>query len=266
MNELRPYYSIVSARMRSLLQYRSAAIAGFGTQLFWGLIRVVVFTAFYHSSTRQQPLSLSEMISYLWLIQAMFALAMWNVDQDVRGMIRTGTVAYELLRPVDLYGLWFSRALAARIAPTLLRAVPLFIVATLFLGLHLPPTPSAFAAWVLTTCVAFGLAAAFSVLITISLLYTVSGDGIVRMAPTLMYVCSGMMLPLPLMPPWTQPLLNFLPFRGIVDTPFRLYTGNLPLHDLPLALAHQLLWLLVLVLCGRKLLHNAMHRLVVQGG
>ena len=263
---LRPYIAVVGARFRALLQYRAAAWAGFGTQLFWGVLRVAIFTAFYRSTTRPQPLSLRDMISYLWLTQALFALAMWNVDQDVRTMIRTGTVAYELLRPVDLYGLWYSRALASRLAPTVLRAVPMFVVATLLLGLRLPPSLASFAAWVTATCGAFALAAAFSTLLTISLLYTVSGDGITRLAPTLMYSLSGMLLPLPLMPAWAQPLVGFLPFHDIIDTPFRLYMGNLPPSALGAALAHQLVWTLALVVCGRVLLHRAARRLVVQGG
>ncbi len=263
---LRPYISVAAARFRAMLQYRAAAIAGFGTQLFWGLIRVAIFTAFYHSTSQPQPLSLPDMISYLWLTQAMFALAMWNVDADVRSMIRSGTVAYEMLRPLDLYGLWYSRALAARIAPTLLRAIPMFIVAMLFLGLRLPPTVGAFFAWAIATCGAFALAAAFSALMTISLLYTVSGDGLTRLAPTIMYVFSGLLIPVPLMPAWAQPVVNFLPFRAIMDTPFRLYTGNIPVAHLPAVLLHQTAWMLVLVMSGRLLLRNATRRLVVQGG
>lgn len=262
---LRPYQAVVSARFRALLQYRAAAFAGFATQLFWGIIRVTIFTAFYAASP-QQPISLPDMISYLWLTQAMFALAMWNVDQDIRTMIRTGTVAYEMLRPVDLYSLWYSRALASRLAPTILRALPMFVIATLFLGLRLPPSWTALGAWMLTTCAALGLAAALSTLLTISLLYTVSSDGITRLAPTLMYVFSGMLLPLPLMPAWAQPVVNFLPFHDIIDTPFRLYSGNIPVTDLGPVLAHQLIWLAVLIGAGRVLLQKATHRLVVQGG
>jgi ABC-2 type transport system permease protein len=261
----RPYGAVVSARFRAMLQYRAAAVAGFGTQLFWGVIRVAIYTAFYRSSARPQPLPLPDMISYLWLTQAMFALAMWNVDQDVRAMIRTGTVAYEMLRPLDLYGLWYCRALAARLAPTLLRAIPMFFVA-LFLGLRLPPSLGAFAAWATATCGAFALAAAFSALMTISLLYTVSGDGITRLAPTIMYAFSGMLLPLPLMPAWAQTIVGFLPFRDLIDSPFRLYTGNIPAAHLGMELAHQISWLLVLVVVGRLLLRRATRRLVVQGG
>ena len=263
---LRPYLAVSAARFRALLQYRAAAIAGFGTQLFWGLLRIAIFTAFYRSTNRPQPLPLADMVSYIWLSQAMFALAMWNVDTDVRGMIRSGTVAYEMLRPLDLYGLWFSRALAARIAPTLLRAIPMFLVAGLFFDLHAPPTIGALLAWVLATCGAFALAAAFSTLLTITLLYTVSGDGISRLAPTVMYIFSGLLIPIPLMPTWAQPVVNFLPFRAIMDTPFRLYTGNIPLSRLPATLLHQVAWMLVLIWLGRLLLRHATRRLIVQGG
>lgn len=260
------YLAVWSARFRTLLQYRAAAVAGFGTQLFWGLIRVMIFTAFYQSTSAPQPMPLPDLVTYLWLTQAMFALAMWNVDQDVRAMIRDGTVAYEMLRPVDLYTLWYSRALAARVAPTLLRAAPMFVVAGLFLGLRAPASLASGLAWAATTCGAFLLTASFSALVTVSLLYTLAGEGMMRLAPTLTYTLSGLLIPLPLLPAWAQSILGFLPFRGIIDTPFRLYMGNLPATQLGAALAHQLTWTVVFVLFGRWLLARATRRLVVQGG
>ena len=45
-------------------------------------------------------------------------------------MMRTGNVAYERLRPVDTYFYWFARAMAWRAAATLLRSIPLLLVAT----------------------------------------------------------------------------------------------------------------------------------------
>ncbi len=41
-------------------------------------------------------------------------LLLWRPDPESRSSLRTGNVAYELLRPVDLYGLWFARAIAGR--------------------------------------------------------------------------------------------------------------------------------------------------------
>ncbi len=124
-----PYLAILSARFRTLLQYRAAAAAGFGTQLFWGLIRMMIFEAFYRSTTAAQPMSYEEVVSYVWLGQATLVLLPWNVDREIQAMVRSGTVAYEMLRPLDLYSLWFTRAVAWRTAPMLLRCVPMFIVA-----------------------------------------------------------------------------------------------------------------------------------------
>ena len=44
------------------------------------------------------------MVTYVWLGQAFLLLTMLTIDGDLHAMIRTGNVAYELLRPVDLYG------------------------------------------------------------------------------------------------------------------------------------------------------------------
>ena len=93
---------------------------------------------------------LPEVRTYIWLGQALLAMLPWNVDRDVRDMIRSGTVAYELLRPLDLYNLWYCRALAWRVAPTLLRAVPLVAVASRSWAWPLPPSPASAAAWALS--------------------------------------------------------------------------------------------------------------------
>ncbi len=262
------YYAILSARFRTLLQYRAAALAGFGTQLFWGLIRLMIFEAFYRSSSAPQPMRLDEVITYLWLGQAMFAMMPYTVtpDADVKNMIRSGTVAYELVRPLDLYTLWYSRLIAGRIAPTLLRAIPMFVVAMLFFGMRFPPSPASALAWVLTTFGALLLGCALSNLVTVSLLWTISGEGISRAAPSLVFLFSGMLVPLPFFPDWAQPIVNFLPFRGMVDVPFRLYTGNIPPSQAGASFAHQMAWTLAFVLVGRALLARGARRLVVQGG
>jgi len=262
------YAAVLSARFRTLLQYRAAALAGLCTQLFWGLIRVMIFEAFYRSSTAPQPIPYRDIVTYVWLGQALFAMTPYtaNPDPEVRSMIRSGSVAYELARPLDLYGLWYMRALAARAAPTLLRSIPLATCALLFFGMRLPPSPQSAAAWALATIGALALISAFMTLMTISLLWTISGDGITRIMPSLVAVASGMVVPLPLFPGWAQGILTALPFRGMVDYPFRLYMGHIPASQLPVVLASQLAWTAAFVVIGRVALARGVRRLVVQGG
>lgn len=263
---LTPYRAVLEARFRVLIQYRTAAAAGFVTQVFWGFIRVMIFEAFYQSSAAAQPMSFPDVVSYIWLGQATLALLPWAPDPDLRAMVRTGGVAYELLRPVDLYNLWYARAVAMRAAPTLLRATPLLLCALLWLGLRPPPSVAAGAAWLALTFGALLLASAITALMNISLLWTISGEGVARLIPTIANLFSGMIIPLPFYPEWAQVIVRFLPFRGLVDVPFRVFTGHLPAEQVWGLLAHQLAWTVLLVVLGRWLLRRAAHRLVVQGG
>ena len=260
------YFAVFSARFRTLLQYRAAAFAGFGCQLFWGLMRVMIFTAFYHSVSTPQPLSLEQTITYLWLVQALLMVVPWTGDAEVSEQIRTGNVAFEMVRPVDLYSLWFARALAQRTAPAILRSFPMFIVAGAFLGLNPPSSIQAAIAFLVAILGGVLLSASFTVLQSVFLFWTISGVGAARLFPSLVLFCSGMLVPLPLFPKWAQPILDFLPFRGIIDAPFRIYLGHMPVSETFSLLIHQLLWLLVIVLFTRWLLQRGLRQAIIQGG
>jgi ABC-2 type transport system permease protein len=274
--QFRPYIAVVSARFRMLLQYRAAAIAGLVTQIFWGLVRIMILDAFYRSSTSasQQPMTLHEVAGYVWLGQAFLAMLPWNVDGQIREMVRNGSIAYELTRPTDLYTLWFARALALRTAPTLLRSIPIFAFSMLILPLirlvewQLSPPPSIAAAlcWIACMIGAITLSCAITTLLNISLLWTISGEGISVLVTALVILLTGMVIPLPLFPDWSQPLLRSLPFAGIVDLPFRVYTGNIHVRDAGWVLMHQAIWSIGLIAFGRWLLSRGMRRVVIQGG
>jgi ABC-2 type transport system permease protein len=75
-----------------------------------------------------------------------------------------------------------------------------------------------------------------------------------------------MLVPLPMFPAWAQPILAWLPFAGLVDLPFRIYTGHLPTNELVAVVARQVGWTIALVMLGRWLLARGLRRLVVQGG
>jgi ABC-2 type transport system permease protein len=262
------YAALFRARFRTLLRYRAAALAGIGTQVFWGLLKVMILEAFYRNSTVPQPMSFRDTVTYTWLGQAFLMMLPFtaNPDPEVRQMIRTGAVAYELTRPLDLYGLWYTRALAARSAPTLLRSVPQFVIAMTFFGMQPPPSVTSAVAWLAATFGALLLVSAVMAFVTITLLWTVSGDGVARITPSLAMLGAGLIIPLPLFPAWARPIFDFLPFRGMADAPFRLYLGHLPPSALGGVLLHQFLWTAFFVWAGRALLARGLNRLVVQGG
>lgn len=268
------YTAIISARFRILLQYRAAALAGVVTQVFWGLIKIMILWAFYRVSRTSQPITFEEAVGYTWLGQAFLGMQPWNVDGDVRGQIRSGSIAYELARPVDLYAFWYCRAIGWKLAAPLMRCIPIFVFAGIVLpligsgdwSLRLPPTWGSTAGFALTLLGTLLLSCAITNLYNISFLWTVGGEGIFPLLGACSLLMSGMIIPLPLFPDWLATVFYALPFSGLADTPYRVYTGNYEAWKALPLFAHQLGWTVVLVLLGRWVLGRGLKRVVVQGG
>ena len=139
---MRKYLSFFRLRFIMGLQYRAAALAGVSTQFFWGLMEVMIFSAFYKADAAAFPMSLSATISYVWLQQAFLAFfAVWMLEGEIFEAIRKGNLAYELARPVDIYAMWFARSVATRLSRAMLRCFPILLMALLIpapYGLRLP--------------------------------------------------------------------------------------------------------------------------------
>lgn len=260
-----PCLAILAARFRLLLQYRAAAAAGIACQFFWGLIRMMIFRAFYEGGAGAAPIRLDQTVAYVWLSQAFMMLLPFRADAEIHEMIRSGNVAYELLRPANLYSLWYAREIANRTAPVALRAAPMLAAATLAGWLHWPG-PANLAACAAALVAATLLAASVSLLMTLAMFWTLSGRGITLLLSPTMFLLSGMILPLPLFPEFLQPVLRALPFAGLIDLPLRLFVQHIPATAVLGVLAHQLGWTIVLIAAGHAVLRRATRRLVVQGG
>lgn len=266
---MRALLGIFRMRFGILLNYRMAALAGIATQIFFGLVMVMVYHAFYGGGATGLPMTLAETTTYVWLGQAFLGLIPWNGDREIQAMIRSGDFAYEMVRPLDVYWHWSARMLAGRIAPTMLKATPLILLVSFFgqgtYGLMGPVNMTGFWAFAVALISGICLGIALTNLITISVLFTI-GDGVDRLIPAFVMVFGGLVVPLAMFPDSIQWIIRLLPFSGVVDAPYRFYLGLYKLTELPLVLLHQWLWTLLLIGVGRFLMQKASRRVIVQGG
>ena len=78
------YLSYFKLKYITGLQYRIAALAGLSTQFFFGFVYVSIYVAFYESGGSNLPMKLEEVITYIWLEQAFFALIyMLHRDKEI---------------------------------------------------------------------------------------------------------------------------------------------------------------------------------------
>lgn len=267
---MRKYQSLFRVKFIGGLQYRTAAWAGIVTQFVWGFLEILMFQAFYQSDPSAFPMSLEATVSYVWLQQAFLALYMiWFWENDIFDSIQSGNVSYELVRPISVYNMWFVRGIATRISRTLLRCLPILIMAFFLPKPYrlIPPTSIGLLALFMMTMI-------LSLLVIISLnmivyflsFYTLNAFGLRMIFQSIGSILSGEILPLPFFPDGVAQILAFLPFASIQNVPFRVYSGDLAGEALTQSVLLQVFWIVTLVMVGKLLEHQIVKKVVIQGG
>lgn len=271
----RPYLAAFRSRFLQMLQYRLAAYAGFFTQCWWGGIKIMVLAAFYSSaSAHEAPLTLGQVITYTWLAQGLLALLPWGGDPEVALAVRTGAVAYDRLRPVNAYALWFARTAgwtAARVLPRVAMMLAFAGVVLPIVGLgdwawQPPAGLSAGMGFIASALLALLLSTSLVMLLNIAAAAALNERGINTLAVPVVIVLSGNLLPLALLPDAWQAALLVQPLAGVMDIPARIYFGQLGGAHMFAALGLQCLWIVLLVATGHAAMGRTMRRLEVQGG
>lgn len=265
---MKVFIKVVQIRIQLLLQYRMAAVAGVFTQMFFGFFMIMIYEAFYQNSSAELPMPIEDLITYVWLGQALLSLLPWNGDREMQRMIKSGQVAFEFLRPINLYWYWYARMMAQRIASVSLRMVPLIAFAALLpepYKINPPQSIEQFLMFLITLISAVFLGVAISNIITISILFTI-GDGVDRILPAIVMFFSGLVIPIPLFPNWSQWLFRLLPFSALTDGPYRFYLGLYRMEEFLFSMIHVSVWTLISISIGVLILNKASKRLVIQGG
>lgn len=267
---MKAYITYFKLKFISGLQYRQAAYAGIATQFFFGFVYIMVYIAFYKSGGNNIPMTLSQMVTYIWLGQGFLALInQYARDQELFKLVKDGGISYELARPKNLYFMWYFKVLGTRLANVTLRVFPLLIITFLLpkpYNLSLPSTFLIFIVFLLSLFMGTLLITGLVVLYPIITLHTMSEKGIVNMVITISDILSGLVVPIPFFPLFLQKISKVLPFQYISDLPFRIYVGNISIENGIYGIIIQLFWLIVVVLLGQVLLTKSMKRVVVQGG
>jgi len=267
---MRKYLALFRMRFANSLQYRAAAIAGMATQLAWGYMEILAFQAFYRANPVAFPMEFSQVVTYIWIQQAFLAIFMvWFYENEIFEAISSGAIAYELVRPMDLYNRWFAQSVANRLARAVLRSLPILLVAFLApppLRMSLPDNGLQFVLFGLSFVLSLGVVVAYTMIVYVTTFFTLSPVGVRIIAAMLADFLAGGILPLPFFPAGFRAVAERLPFAAMQNMPLRIYSGHISGIEALWGICLQIFWLIVLVALGRLIMKRALQQVVVQGG
>jgi len=261
------YLAFARKSFQKQMQYRIANLAGLTTNFFFLLVQIFVYTAFYAARPGPQPLNLKQVMTYFVLCQACLMFQpLWGGRSEIATSIKDGSVALQLTKPVDFQAYWFADESGKACYYSLMRALPTFLLGSLFFNVTIPQQPTILMAFAVSMPLAIFLSTSITITVYGTAFWTLDATGIVGIAHSIITFFSGMLVPLALWPNWLAQIGGWLPFEGLVNIPFSIYLGKITGFAILSAIGKQLIWSLFFCVLGRILLNLGFSRLVIQGG
>ncbi|MFB7308031.1 ABC transporter permease [Streptomyces sp. NPDC056192] len=266
---MRLYAVVAAGGFRRYATYRIATAAGVFTNTVFGFILAYTYMALWDERPQLGGYDMSQALTYVWLGQALLATCAMmggGFEDELMERIRTGDVAIDLYRPIDLQMWWLAGDLGRAAYQLMARGIVPMVLGSLAFPLALPRSPGIWLAFLVS--VTLGVVVSFAVryLVALSAFWLMDGAGASQIAFLAGLFFSGMLLPLTLFPGLLGEVARALPWSALLQVPADVFLGKHTGWGLVEAFAFQGGWALALLLAGRLVQSVATRRVVVQGG
>jgi ABC-2 type transport system permease protein len=264
---VRSWLAFFVAGWRRYSAYRAATLAGAVTNTVFGVVKASITVAAVGSAGGAiAGYDARAASTYSWLVQGLIAtVALFGWD-ELAQRVRSGDVAVDLARPVDLQGSMLAADLGRGAYLLVPRAALPLTVGALFYGLRLPGDPLAYLLGALSVVAAVTISFACRFAVNLVAFWVVELRGVQTLYLVATNVLSGLIVPVAWFPGWLGALAAVTPFPSMLQAPVDILSGRVSGWDAARTLAVQLVWVAVTLALGRVVLARAGRKLVVQGG
>lgn len=266
---MRLYAAVAAGGFRRYATYRTATAAGVFTNTVFGLVVAYTYLALWDERPALGGYDPAQAVTYVWLGQALLAacaLLGGGFENELIERIRTGDIAIDLYRPVDLQLWWLAGDFGRAVFHLLGRGVLPMVFGALLFELALPTAVGTWLAFSVAVVFAIVVSFALRYLVGLSAFWLLDGAGAAQLASLAAMFFSGMLLPLTVFPGLLGEVARALPWSALLQVPADVLLGKSTGFGLLRAYAFQIGWAVVLLGAGRLLQYAATRRVVVQGG
>jgi ABC-2 type transport system permease protein len=257
------YLRLISAGFRRYSTYRQAVVAGLTTNIVFGFMRCAVLLTVFAGSAQVAGYDPAATVTFVWIGQGLLAVVLLWGNTDFGERVRSGDVAIDLLRPVDLQAALLAEDLGRAGFALLTRCTVPVLVGLAFFELTLPNSALRWTAFGVSVLLAVLASFAIRFLLNLVACWLLDWRGLLSLHAVVGSMLSGLVIPIPFFPGWARIAIWATPFPAILQAPIDIAIGRGA--ELPL-LAHQLIWAVCLLAAGRLVLARAVRTLVIQGG
>src|SRR3954468_19535570 len=218
-------WEIAKRGWRRYAAYPWATAAGVFTNTVFGFLQAYILLAIYRHRTSVGGFDSADAVTYVWLAQSMIMTVYIFSWWEFAWRIRDGSVATDLLRPLDIQRYWLAYDLGRAPYHFLLRGLPPFVLGAFVFELHYP-SPLDAVAFLLSLTLAVVVSFGFRFIYNSVAFWLLEFRGVVTLSTTVIIFLSGMAIPIRYFPHALRELCYVLPFGSVIQTPVDIWLGK----------------------------------------
>lgn len=257
--------------LRRHATYRTGALAEAVTNTVFGFLRAYILIALWQARPALGGYEVADAVTFCFLTQALVGPVQIFGGMELTERIRTGDIAVDLHRPVDLQGWWLADDIGRAGSALAFRGAPPLLVGIMAFGLEVPD-PATWAQFAVAVLLAIfvGFGVRYMAALCVFWLHDDRGVQAISLVTALFF--SGLLMPLVVFPEPLGVIAHHLPWAALLQVPADVFLGKAGYFGLDGtagllgAYAFQAAWAVVLFAAGRALTATACRKLVHHGG
>ena len=271
MRRMRIYLPFAVNEIKTQMAYQGAFYLFIFISTFGSFVSYFLWSAIYGSSPKTvlAGLTRDEMTVYIFMAYVTSSIVTIAVSEWVSDDVVKGTVAMQLIKPIDYRLSLIARATGQMIYRFIVPSVFIWAGLELYqyfvLGLGFTGIGN-IALYLLSCILSFLIYVLFDFCVGMIAFFTSYVFGLYLVKDALLRFLTGQLIPLSFFPEAVQGVFEFLPFSSMLYTPVMIYLGKYQGNELLFVLLRQAVWVLILYALGSLVWNRVTKRLVVLGG
>ena len=206
------------------------------------------------------------MLTYVVISSALSVLLITNVERRIQMSVIKGTVATDMMKPINIFGSYFAEDIGSITALVFQNMVPILIIGSLMTGIPRMADIRDLPLFILSVLESFLINWLIAALFGMIAFTTVNIDALIQVKKHLLRLLSGSIIPIWFFPAGVSRVLESLPFVYIYQLPLSIYIGRGDRAQHLAQMRIQLLWLVILAGVFYFVQNRVTRKVMVQGG
>ena len=222
--------------------------------------------ALYRQKSSAAGVNSEDMLTYIIMSSVLSVLLITNVERRIQKSVEKGTVATDLMKPVNLFGVYFAEDIGSIIALVFQNLLPILIIGSLLIKVPLMKDPNDLPLFLFSVLLSFLINWLIAALFGMIAFTAVNIDALIQVKKHMIRLLSGSIIPIWFFPEIVSKALSALPFVYIYQLPLSIYIGKGSTADHLAGIRVQMIWLLLLTGVFLYVQKRAVRKVMVQGG